>query len=164
MLLCLRVFATRTIGGGGARDPRRTTTTPALRVPHLYTSFSFFLLVVVESWQWQGWRGPHASTVRGHVNTRRVDGFRLWGPPVTGPYRDDGRDAMGWLRCGDPVCLVAPICVFDAGVQGRFRAEKIGLNSSTTWALKNKISSYKWDFFYRNICFVRLYKTRNAFE
>lgn len=59
VLLCLRVFATRTIGGGGARDPRRKTT-PALRVPHLYTSFPF-LLVVVESWQ--RWWAPHARTV-----------------------------------------------------------------------------------------------------
>lgn len=55
-------------GGGGIRGGRRR---------RLRCAFPF-LLVVEKSWQRLA--GPLARSGRGHVKTRWVDGFRLWGP------------------------------------------------------------------------------------
>jgi hypothetical protein len=95
------------------RDPRRKTTAAAApRVP-IYISFPFFLLVVVVERLAEAGGARLPVVARGHVKTRWVDGFRLQGPPVTGPYRDDRRDAMRRSRRpGSCVCL--PFSVFDS--------------------------------------------------
>ena len=49
---------------------------------------------------------------RGHVKTRWVDGFCVLGPLVTGPYRDDRRDAM--RRSRRPGSFGGPFSVFDS--------------------------------------------------